>query len=744
MDANMMKFAMEQMRKMNPEQLQEMMRNMPSDAMGQAMAQMKDMRPEDWERAKQQMESMGPDAIAQQAAQAQAQLAGRTQYVLNASNQLKAEGNQLHGRGAYKEAVEKYERAKSNVESFTGKEAKDLARACTLNLSSCYLNLKQYDKCVEQCNQVLSAEADNLKALYRRGQAYLGSGDCVSAAADLERALRLTLEADPSQAQPIREKLQEAKDQVGALRAAGKLPPAGAASSSSKAALAQPAAAADGAKASAPLGSAEARAASAAAPAAASGGNGTSGATSSGRPGPDPEMMARASEMFRSNPDMLKQAQDMMRGMSDEQLRGMARQMGVDVSPEVMRGGLGNMDPEVMAKVAQLQAELPPDLRGAEAARNPENMKRLADLMAKKPEMAATMGQMLSSLEPEKLQEMSRAAGLPPGMTITPEMAKAAAESFKNMSPQEVQEAIQTVTKMQQQQPSVPAAASSSSRASSTAAASTSGRDAAADASPASALPVAGMPPVDPRVAADMLAAMSPEQLASMSKMVPGMEQVQLTPEMAKMAAEMMKGMTAEDVARMHEMAAAMQGAGRGAAAAASGSGAGSAGMAAAAAAAGGFSPEMATAASEMMKNMRPEDISRMQEMAAKMGMGGAAGPAGMPGAGPDGGMSAMLSDPKMIESAVRMMKSMDPEAMASMMVSSGMCRDRAQAEAMARQMSSLTDTQLNMMVRTATAVQSARAAGGRALAWARANAWLVAALIVLVLALLLRWLGYM
>lgn len=50
----------------------------------------------------------------------------------------------------------KYERARSNVEAFTGKEAADLARACTLNLSSCYLNLKQYDKCIEQCNTVLA------------------------------------------------------------------------------------------------------------------------------------------------------------------------------------------------------------------------------------------------------------------------------------------------------------------------------------------------------------------------------------------------------------------------------------------------------------------------------------------------------------------------------------------------------------------------------------------------------------
>lgn len=51
----------------------------------QAMSQMKDMKPDDWERAKQQMAGMDGDTMARQAAQAQQQMAGRTQYVLNVS-----------------------------------------------------------------------------------------------------------------------------------------------------------------------------------------------------------------------------------------------------------------------------------------------------------------------------------------------------------------------------------------------------------------------------------------------------------------------------------------------------------------------------------------------------------------------------------------------------------------------------------------------------------------------------------
>ena len=42
---------------------------------------------------------------------------------------------------------------------------------------------------------------------------------------------------------------------------------------------------------------------------------------------------------------------------------------------------------------ATKQAELPPELRGPDAARNPEAMKKMAEVMAKNPDMAKTMGE---------------------------------------------------------------------------------------------------------------------------------------------------------------------------------------------------------------------------------------------------------------------------------------------------------------------------------------------------------------
>lgn len=66
----------------------------------------------------------------------------------------------MHSAGKFSEAVEKYERAKGNVANFVEAPAVELRKACTLNLSSCYLNLKQFSSCVAQCGEVLAGAAE--------------------------------------------------------------------------------------------------------------------------------------------------------------------------------------------------------------------------------------------------------------------------------------------------------------------------------------------------------------------------------------------------------------------------------------------------------------------------------------------------------------------------------------------------------------------------------------------------------
>jgi hypothetical protein len=73
----------------------------------------------------------------------------------------------------------------------TSDEARALAKACALNLSSCYLNTGLARECAAECTSVLEEEPLNRKALYRRGQARADLGELDGAAADLSGAIEV-------------------------------------------------------------------------------------------------------------------------------------------------------------------------------------------------------------------------------------------------------------------------------------------------------------------------------------------------------------------------------------------------------------------------------------------------------------------------------------------------------------------------------------------------------------------------
>lgn len=170
--------------------------------------------------------------------------------------------------GRYTEAADKYARARDNLEGMTNSEAVQLRRACVLNLSSCYLNSKKYKQCVECCQEVLAgedcwdcrqlfstsvtklqlqpaymvdgsftagadiwclqvtqvlcasvcpalcaADQQNLKALYRRGQAYAALHEYQEAEQDLQAAAELS-KSDPQQLQLIKQKLVAVREKL--------------------------------------------------------------------------------------------------------------------------------------------------------------------------------------------------------------------------------------------------------------------------------------------------------------------------------------------------------------------------------------------------------------------------------------------------------------------------------------------------------------------------------------------------
>jgi hypothetical protein len=55
----------------------------------------------------------------------------------------------------------------------TSAEGKALVKACLLNLASCGLKLQRHGEVVQYTSEVLTAEPNNVKALYRRGQVRL-------------------------------------------------------------------------------------------------------------------------------------------------------------------------------------------------------------------------------------------------------------------------------------------------------------------------------------------------------------------------------------------------------------------------------------------------------------------------------------------------------------------------------------------------------------------------------------------
>ncbi|KAL3329394.1 hypothetical protein AABB24_036472 [Solanum stoloniferum] len=120
-----------------------------------------------------------------------------TQEKIDAAGKKKEEGNVLFKAGKYVRASKRYEKAVSFIEydsSFSDEEkqqVKLLKVSCNLNNAACKLKLKEYKEAAKLCSKVLEIDSKNVKALYRRAQAYIQLFDLDLAELDIKKALEI-------------------------------------------------------------------------------------------------------------------------------------------------------------------------------------------------------------------------------------------------------------------------------------------------------------------------------------------------------------------------------------------------------------------------------------------------------------------------------------------------------------------------------------------------------------------------
>lgn len=116
---------------------------------------------------------------------------------IEAAGKKKEEGNALFKSGKYARASKRYEKASKYIEYDTSfsedekKQSKQLKISCNLNNAACKLKLKDYKEAAKLCTKVLELDSQNVKALYRRVQAYIQLADLELAEADIKKALEI-------------------------------------------------------------------------------------------------------------------------------------------------------------------------------------------------------------------------------------------------------------------------------------------------------------------------------------------------------------------------------------------------------------------------------------------------------------------------------------------------------------------------------------------------------------------------
>ncbi|XP_070021299.1 70 kDa peptidyl-prolyl isomerase isoform X5 [Nicotiana tabacum] len=136
-----------------------------------------------------------------------------TKEKIEACDKTKNEGNVLFKDGKFQCASRKYDKALKFIQfdhSFNDNEkcqSNTLRFSCYLNNAACKLKIADHQEASKLCSKVIEYDPCNVKALFRRAQAYLRINELEKAEIDIRKALKL----DPNNSRDVKLVYKELK-----------------------------------------------------------------------------------------------------------------------------------------------------------------------------------------------------------------------------------------------------------------------------------------------------------------------------------------------------------------------------------------------------------------------------------------------------------------------------------------------------------------------------------------------------
>ncbi|KAB2630577.1 peptidyl-prolyl cis-trans isomerase PASTICCINO1 [Pyrus ussuriensis x Pyrus communis] len=145
------------------------------------------------------------------------------QSIMDEAEKIRNTGNRLFKEGKFELAKAKYDkvlREFNHVNPQDDEEGKIFANTRNLlhlNVAACFLKMGECRKSIEICNKVLEANPGHVKALYRRGMAYMTLGDFEEAKSDFNMMIKLDKSTEPDATAAllkVKQKEQEVEKKV--------------------------------------------------------------------------------------------------------------------------------------------------------------------------------------------------------------------------------------------------------------------------------------------------------------------------------------------------------------------------------------------------------------------------------------------------------------------------------------------------------------------------------------------------